>query len=150
VAAVPIVHPYGTVGDLKSVPFGGDEHRDMPYFALAKEIKTYTEQLADYDENLNRMRMLMRRAKCLVFLGFAFGEQNMKILAPETQFDRKPIFGTAYGLSESDSNVVSAQLMNFFIDAHRDIAQRMNLIQLDRNLKCSQLFDNYARSLSAA
>ena len=43
VDALKILHPYGSIGDLKSVPFGTDR---LDWVLVAQGIKTYTEQVA--------------------------------------------------------------------------------------------------------
>jgi hypothetical protein len=148
VERIAIVHPFGSVR--RGVPFGGSELHDYDYLDMGKGIKTYTEQLNKGDAALAQMHRMIEQAKCIVFLGLSYGEQAMKLLAPETPIDRIPIFGTAYGMSESDANVVSEQLLLTFKKAHREAALKTNKIQLNTGLTCSQLFDFYARSLNAA
>jgi hypothetical protein len=149
VSSISIVHPYGTVGELKNVPFGGHDLNEPNYFNLATRIKTYTEQIED-GGIVETMHEMMQIAQCIVFLGFSYGEQNMDLLKPKTVIERKPVFGTAYGLSKSDQAVVSGRILGMMkppvahtIDAHK-------IVVLGEDVKCSRLFDEYARSLNAA
>jgi hypothetical protein len=58
----------------------------------------------------------------------------------------KPVFGTAFGMSNADVEVTSHQLDTWF-DGYDNRAFRSN-IKLENKLTSAALFDNYARSLS--
>ena len=149
VKTVTIIHPYGKIGELdRGVPFGGDGRSGEDCFHLADFIKTYTEQMEE-GITLAQIRSEVERAACIVFLGFSYLEQNMTLLRPQEKIDRKPIFGTAYGMSTNDRDVVKEQILNMFTDAHRELALRLKLVELNTEIRCAQLFDYYARSLNA-
>jgi hypothetical protein len=135
-----IIHPYGVVG---STPFGGARG---DYVAQAAQVKTYTEQLGNA-EILREVRNEVQRADCIVFLGFAFHSQNLLMLKPDPRIANKVIFGTAFGMSNADVDVVSHNIGGFF-NPVLNAAQRANRIKIENKLKCADLFDNYARSLS--
>lgn len=147
VASVPIVHPYGTVGELDWVPFGGDSYNDPNYFQLASRIKTYTEQIEE-GGIVDTMHEMMQNAECIVFLGFAYGEQNMDLLKPTKTIERKPVFGTAYGLSKSDREAVSRRILRMMKQPPAQTIYTDNLVELGIDVKCARLFDEYARSLN--
>lgn len=147
-----VIHPYGQVGPLsaasmgvRGVPFGGNlPHSDPPYFELARAIKTYTEQLNDENE-LEGIREEVERADRIIFLGFAFHEQNVGLLKPRNTQPHKQIFATAVGMSASDIEVVTAQLQSFFDPGVRYTVP----MKIEQQLTCSELFDSYNRSLPA-
>jgi hypothetical protein len=149
VANISIVHPYGTVGELESVPFGGSDVNEPNCFQLASRIKTYTEQIGD-GGTVESMHEMMQVAQCIVFLGFAYGEQNMDLLKSKTPIERKPVFGTAYGLSKSDREAVSARILQMMKPPQPGTLYTDSLVQLGIDVKCARLFDEYARSLNAA
>jgi hypothetical protein len=134
-----IIHPYGVVG---KVQFGATRAN---YLELAGGIKTYTEQLGDSDV-IQGMANEIQRAECIVFLGFAYHRQNMQILTPPATTVSKPVFGTAFGMSDADVEITSHQLDAWF-ERHDARAVRTN-IRLENKLTSAGLFDNYARSLS--
>lgn len=148
VANISIVHPYGTVGELESVPFGGPDINEPNCFQLASRIKTYTERIED-GGIVETMREMIQVAQCIVFLGFAYGEQNMDLLKPTTPIERRPVFGTAYGLSQTDREVVTARILQMMKPPPPATIYKDSLIQLGINIKCARLFDEYARSLNA-
>ena len=145
-----IIHPYGVVAELPfkasdGVAFGGlGENYEAPYLTLSNRIRTYTEQIEDPAE-LNAIREQVSAAKKIVFLGFAFHDQNLKLLQPEKEMRGKPIFGTAVGMSNSDISVVGAQLLIFFDEVGRHTMS--NKMLLENTHKCSDVFDFYSKSL---
>jgi hypothetical protein len=143
---VPIIHPYGRIGDLKTLSFGGDPHNEADYFGLAQRIKTYTEQIEEGD-TITRMHEQMHRAGRMVFLGLAYGEQNMILLKPDKPLERKSVFGTAYQMSDSDQKVVQSEIARMF--KRESMIEELGMIVVNNNITCSQLFDFYARSLNA-
>lgn len=87
----------------------------------------------------------METAEKIVFLGFAFHDQNMALLKPASGTKRKFIYGSATGMSASDILVVKDQLRTFFSDREREVME--NKIFLDSSHKCADVFDHYTKSL---
>lgn len=170
VGKADIIHPYGTVGSLESVPFGGNEETRLDYSELANGIKTYTERVEE-EKTLDKIHQAINRADALVFLGFAFHKQNMELLFNSFVKTRKTryIFATAKGMSDSDKSVVEDQLLELF--PHADnmdeetpekkagpwtpfpelpvyTPMTTDHIRVENNLVCSELFEHYAKSLA--
>jgi len=132
-----VLHPYGDIGTLREVPFGADR---VNCVAAADRIKTYTEQV-DAKGLLSEIDKKVQWAECMVFLGFAFHNQNMRMLRPSTPNQQtKVIYGTAYQMSDADVLEVS-NLIN------RTMAGPLQ-IHIENKLKCAGLFDYYAKSLT--
>jgi hypothetical protein len=93
-------------------------------------------------ELISQIRAEVHRAECIVFLGFAFHNQNLQLLRPSEPLSPRPIFATASGMSDSDVEVVSHSL-GLFLKAGKPGA-----IRLENKLECAGLFDYYAKSLS--
>jgi hypothetical protein len=149
-----IVHPYGMVG---SAPYGnnggiayggGLRAVDGAYMNLAQRIRTYAEQSSD-EVALNAIKQKIEEAEKIVFLGFAFHDQNVELLRPRVPLtERKQIFGTAFGMSANDVGVVKSQLQTFF--GNGSFAMRMrDRMLLEQEHKCGDVFDYYAKSLPA-
>lgn len=88
----------------------------------------------------------MEEAETIVFLGFAYHQQNLKLLDTATfpkVDNNKRIFGTAYGLSNSNCDVV-----------RRDVASLLgqkaqsDKVKINNDLTCYDLFTEYSRSLA--
>jgi hypothetical protein len=139
-------HPYGLVGSLlwqeigsAAVPFGGSDPSD-PLLRLAKQIKTFTEQVEEGTE-LEAIRRQVRDARVIVFLGFGFADQNMDLLKPGGETAVERIFATAHGISDSDCRVIEAQLAGV-------LGRSGAGIQLRNDKKCAALFGEYWRTLT--
>ena len=139
-----IFHPYGMVGRMQwqgegvSTAFGADvSGRNL--LSLAEQIKTYTERAAD-DAAMTEIRREVLEAEIIVFLGFAFHQQNMRLIDPDIQGNAKRVFATARGISQGDSAIVTKQILDLFGSKPQ--------VHLKHNLSCFDLFDEFRRSLS--
>lgn len=99
VRGLGILHPYGTVGQIFDdgssglpVPFG---HHSANLLWVARDLRTYTEQVAE-DTLLHQIKKLVADAEVIVFLGFGFHPQNVKILMPPLGSRAARVFATAY------------------------------------------------------
>ncbi len=103
VSKLKIYRPYGTVGKLKTpinsegLAFGA-ELEGISLVDAANNIRTYTEQSGD-PELLSDVKQAIADAKTIVFLGFAYGEQNIEILRPDELGKVERMFGTTYEMS---------------------------------------------------
>lgn len=83
VAAKTFHHPYGSLGHLPwqrggiGVAFGQEPSGILQ--RVASGIQTFTEQIADED-SLELIKLAVREAEKLVFLGFGFHSQNLDLL----------------------------------------------------------------------
>ena len=119
----------------------------MNYVSLAEGIKTYTEQAnSDLQGTLSEM---LENAQHIVFLGFAYYDQNIALLTPGEDLGDKKVYGTAYGMSDSDVEVVMQQIRRWFRQDGFVAAHTQSWITIENKLKCADLFDNYAKSLTA-
>jgi hypothetical protein len=149
-----IHHAYGTVGNLPwqsqadSTPFGkGDGFPGIVgqrLLDLASQIRTYTEQVEDNDE-LAALRNEIQEAHTVVFLGFAYFKENLRLLNPGTDTQTKQVYGTAFGMSAAATEWVYKQLSRMF----GPFVSKSEQLKLHRELTCSGLIDEYARQLSA-
>lgn len=144
-----IVHPYGQVGFLPwqgcspAISFG-QEVTSRLITAAASEIKTFTEQ--EDDEAIHRTRRMVAEAETVIFIGFAFHSQNMKLLEPLHRPAVAKVFATAYGMSAHNAGVVEAQLLKMF---HRGGPSKPD-IYVRRDLNCHGLFQEFSKSLAVA
>lgn len=100
---LPVFHPYGQVGrlpwmtnnPLEEMQFGdGDVDRVSQ---AARQIRTFGEQLEEGDE-LRAMRTALTEATNVVFLGFGFHRQNMRLLACDPGAGPKRVWSTFFGM----------------------------------------------------
>lgn len=113
-----VVRPFGGLGALpllgqhQSLEFGELEHyRD--YWRIAENIRTYSETPGS--EVLDEIGNLTAWAKQVIFLGFGFRRQNMKLLERTNQ-RHLFIYATTYGISEQNRVAISERLHSKFKD----------------------------------
>jgi hypothetical protein len=144
-----IFHPYGAVGSLpwmnpkNAIEFGATPHPTQ-LLGLANQIKTFTEG-TDESSNIRSIRAIMKSTHKIVFLGFAFHHLNIELLLPKATGSTSPdsakrVFGTARGISQSDTDSISDDL------AYRG-GFSANKIKLRNDLTCRELFREYWRSM---
>lgn len=142
-----IYHPYGYLGPLpwvsnSAVNFGGAPVTEQ-LVSMARGLKTFTEGTDDKHSDIIEIRSTIRSAKRVVFLGFAFAEQNLELLYGSnklvTALD-SPVYATAHGLSNSDTQVIKK-------DLHDISGHQPSDIHIRNDLTCAGLLREYGRSL---
>lgn len=103
---------------------------------------------------LDRIDRAINDAEGVVFLGFAYHKQNMKLLFRSHRRPQKravQIYGTAYGMSDADKNHVVDELDAAYGTVEPEPGVRSvtrDNIHIENKLGCTQLFDYYAKSLA--
>lgn len=144
-----VFHPYGQVGWLPwqdsspKVPFGASTN-GSDLLKIVPQIKTFTEQVDD-QKSLGDMQDIIATARQLVFLGFAFHEQNMELLRPSMDPEVHRVLATGKGLSDSDCSIIRSEITKQYEVFPSDGPD----IDLRNNLTCCGLFDEFSRTLMA-
>jgi len=125
----------------------GDEPSPQTLFNLSGSIKTFTEGTDPESSDIRELHERLLEAQIVLFLGFAFHRQNLKLLTPSDAVHQDAAqvkyFGTAVGLSSSDCDVVCRELVGLAGVSAENVVLR-------NDLKCSPFFAEYWRSLSLA
>jgi len=139
-----IIHPFGDIGPLTKVPFGGPNNlNDLKFTPISDRIQTYTEAATS---KYNEIQVEVARAQCFVFLGFAFHPEAMRLLTPSNPLPRlPPVFATARGMSDEDAAHVAFQISRISPHLPR---RSWGPLKVRNDLTCAQLFDGYARSIA--
>ncbi len=147
----PVLHPYGCLGIL-GVPthsgglLYGTTNVDLK--SAAENLKTYTEQIDPRQHELQSIQTAVAEAHTIIFIGFAFHEQNMNLLRPPQGISASRIYGTAFGMSESDKEIVRSNLSNFWGDLNGgNMRVRENVVLSP--LECSKFFADYQRTIAS-
>lgn len=154
VEKIKFFHPYGKLGALPwqstagdAVPYGAfDDLNGQQLLKLRENIRTFSESTEAREPDVAELRRALSDAARIVFLGFAYHPQNMRLLWPDKVPMLNPIkrfFGTAVGISASDVAIIKDD-----IQTHSGIQYVNDLGVLRSDLKCSQLFNEYRQSLS--
>lgn len=146
---IEIYHPYGIVGGLpwqgdQSVAFGAELNAQELLYST-HQIKTFAESTDTQSSEILAIRNNVIKADYIVFLGFAYHKLNMKLLMPDSSTPDssklRSCFGTAKGISDSDCEIIKAELRDFYKFSIKEINIR-------NGLDCYHLFEEYRRSLS--
>ena len=144
-----VIHPYGDIGPVRQTPFGA---KTLNCAQLASRIRTYTEQ--EKTGNIRQeIAVEVARAECMIFLGFAYHPQNVRLLQPKDKMSRKPVYGTA-AKCRTSARRNRYSLGSRFMEPPPSVSNaiaastRDNIVRLENKLTCADLFDYYARSLS--
>lgn len=155
-ASATIVHAYGQVGKLVQgngfVPFGGNDETNLA--VVADGIKTYTES-ADAGTT-KRIRSLVEEADTIVFMGFGFLAQNVKLLSPEHGSQVKQVMATTFEMSPQDQEAVRLKLVNslgqfgqtWAGEQRIEVGRRETFRNMFENGKCRDLMNNNIFSLA--
>lgn len=144
-----VYHPYGDLGAMTwasvrdGVDFGLDPNAHQ-LLEISSRLKTFTEGTDKTHSDIVEIRQLLAKTERVAYLGFAFNPQNMDLLyGPRTAVKpaKSSVFGTAYGLSDSDVGIIKQELV-------ARGGYKLDNVKLDRELKCAGLFQEFGRSLA--
>jgi hypothetical protein len=146
-----IIHPYGIAGELwdeyGELTFGETpSHKKL--ISLVQEIKTFTENTHDNHERNRRVKYITERGDIIVFLGFAYHDQNISLLFDQPHIpdggkiplsERIVCYGTGYNISEIDLKQISDSL----------ITANFKIVECNiSNITCTQFFKDFWYTLS--
>jgi hypothetical protein len=154
---INIYHPYGSVGSLpwskQNIKHMQNEHTSFGSFnednvdhvgkliKLSNGLKTFTEGVNPDSSEIVDIRDQMAKADKIIFLGFAFHELNMRVLAPNhVDHDRKEpkCYATTYRIHEPD--IVKDQIYSLVSPAHPGVKME--------NLRCNKFYERLEKSLA--
>ena len=143
-----IYHPYGRVGSLPwqrqdtPIEFGAAPN-PQNLLDISAQIRTFTEGTDPDTSNIELIRNSVSGCDRLIFLGFAFHPMNMSLLSSEgAKSVPKVSYGTALGLSKPDREIIEREVKNL-------AGSEIDRVELRNDLTCSQLLDEYRRSLTS-
>ena len=152
--SLAIYHPYGLVGYLPWMEkhpvaeFGKETEQADKLLAYAQGIKTFTEKFDDAEE-IAAIKRCVFDATRIVFLGFEFHEDNMRLLRTAKsrgpEYPSTDYYATALGISDNDRHDVVTALHKMKPEA---VTMDDGRYRIDNRKTCSGLFDEYWRSLS--
>jgi hypothetical protein len=157
VRTLVVVHPYGSLGRLSweggdvelRVGFGSSvvphtrkfELCDKTINQLSTSILTFDEAFSGIDEMRSEIANALNKAQKIVFLGFAFHEQNMDLLSGCSRDGNDlEIFGSCLGFSVPAADAMVSRLRRMF----PNLGGRVYF----EPLKAAQLFPHYQGMLN--
>lgn len=149
VSKLEMYRPYGVAGLL---PWQDGENQPKAKFGensartvaeISGSIKTFTEGIEDI-EVLNSIRNAVSEAERIIFLGFAFWQQNMDILDPKDNTGVE-VLGSAFMLSDNDRRVITNEIAEKFAVSFDEVKEKIVL----ENKKCHELVKDNWRTITS-
>jgi len=147
------MHPYGMIGalewqdnELPKRSFGKENKSDL--YEISQSILTFSEQIDD-EKSLNEIRSAIEQADRLIFLGFAFHDSNMNLLTPDRSKDTHNVVGTAFGISDSDCEIIKHQLKDICMKADDSKLAKSGNYIIDTSATASSLFEKYRKTITS-
>lgn len=143
VSGLEIIHPYGVVGDYFGsyrTEFGSDlDH--LRLVEVVNKIRTFTEQITD-DDMMDVLNERLTEAHNVVFLGFSFGDMNIKLLQASGERVKKNIVGSALNISPSNLSLIEAEVRKALkLEAPHHLPLHL------KATTCSGILSDYSRLL---
>ncbi|KPH04533.1 hypothetical protein CO657_26275 (plasmid) [Rhizobium acidisoli] len=140
VKSMNIIHPYGSLGDISRVAFGTPlEHVDL--YHVTKSLITWSESIQE-DNLVEDIHEAIRDARNIVFMGFAFANQNMRLLNASVD-DAKSyftkVYATGYGLTPDVERKLKKQITALYANNSED-PRYHNWINIKYGMKCAEFF----------
>jgi SIR2-like domain len=149
----PVLHPYGSLGPIDFPGSGNGRHslgengNGFDLLETSKNIKTYTEQIDAEQTELRNIHAAVASADTIIFIGFSFHDQNMKLLAPPRGIKAERIFATTKGMSESDRVTVRLFLETQWARRSKLSGSETPTVVLSPQT-CGEFFFDYQRTIA--
>ena len=149
---VEFIHPYGQVGVLPELGTGketqikfGAAVQAHVLSGVSQRIMTFSEHHKDAQQ-LETVKKVLKRTEQIVFLGFAYHQQNLELLNSSWNYGRPRIYGSALNISSNDTDVIRTELINIFCN---DGSPVQPSVVLDNGCTAKEMLTTYWRSLMA-
>ncbi|MGO9171076.1 MAG: hypothetical protein ACLP7P_03815 [Rhodomicrobium sp.] len=152
VCRLKTIYPYGTISPLEfedglGLSFGARINGEK-LLDISSQIRTFTEQTSD-DELTSDIKREIYAARRIIFLGFAFHPQNLRILSAN-DLERMQIIGTAFGISRQNTDAIRAELKSTLnimgMTGHELTLPSAEHVILE-SISCACLLQDYSRIL---
>lgn len=149
VSKINIIHPYGWLGDLERFPYG----KSQQFPLMAENLITWSESVRD-PEIVETMKIAIKEARQIVFMGFGFAAQNMELLNSQpssTTFqvlgteDVPDVYTTAYGIPKEVESSLKSKITELYVDQWSMAAE--SSIHFQYGAKCKEFFDIHRLNL---
>lgn len=135
VGRIKVFRPYGCVGEvhpdqIKFEARGIPSNKDS--FERSAAIRTYSEE-ANSDQ-MTLIQEALKSGEQMIFLGFGFHEQNVKLLTLPGKLKPMRVFATAYGIAQPELPPLQGRIGDIFL--HRPA---ITFFQGE----CNRLFEEY-------
>lgn len=141
VSKMNIIHPYGWLGDL-NFKFG-TLLEDADIYRVSKNLITWSETTEDADK-VSAIKSAIFDAENIIFLGFAFANQNMKILKNQDAVPRghaKNVYATGYGLTNDIEEKLKGKIAALFGPNIANSVTQYERIRIKYGMICTEFME---------
>ncbi len=136
-----IIKPYGSLGQLfpadNAASFGENiAHDYVRLFAISDSIRTYTEHNFSTEIQQSICKAI-EASQAIVFLGFGFHDQNMKLLKIDNSSVLRKVFATVKGINSYNHNFLQQTLQATLRNSEGPMLIDCTARQLLKNLRIS-------------
>jgi hypothetical protein len=150
ISTLNLFHPYGWIGPLSwqggGFPFGADPFtQGVTLASLSKNICTFNEEVEE-GTTLEKLRRALSLAERIVFLGFHFHFQNLKLIEDETFNGKKTtkrVYATAFERSIADIQLIQNRVGLLLRESSLDVIGRIE------DMDCKSLFREFGTTLAS-
>jgi hypothetical protein len=146
VESLNIIHPYGSLGKITDIGYGGNYSNidfDFNIYQATKKIKTYSE--ATSKESLELISNAISNSTHRIFLGFSYERQNMEILKARGMYQSTHCYGTSYSMSEINTEHTENLIREIMPGTkHHDNNDEVTIVKL-KNIACSEFFTEFEK-----
>jgi hypothetical protein len=109
-----IIHPYGSLGELRvgqrTIPFGQEPNASL-LAEIFPKIFTYSES-RDEKGTAKSVQQIVDNCRSIVFFGFAFHPQNIRLMKSDTrrEMHTRHVYSTNVGIPEPRWEVIGARM----------------------------------------
>ncbi|AYG66980.1 MULTISPECIES: hypothetical protein [unclassified Rhizobium] len=149
-----IIHPYGTLGRLPQgltdrdyIPYGPDLDR-LDLWKISESLVTWSESIRDAQQ-VDAIKAAITKARAIVFLGFAFANQNMRLLEADIP-GGKPyhtkVYSTGYGVPTQVEGTLKEKIARLYSPQRVDEFMA-RYIQIEHGQKCVDFMNTHLLNL---
>ncbi|AVA19966.1 hypothetical protein [Rhizobium sp. NXC24] len=153
VSNMRIIHPYGTLGRLPQglldrdyIPYGPDLDR-LDLWRVSESLVTWSESIRD-SQQVDAIKTAIAQARAIVFLGFAFANQNMRLLEaniPEGKSYYTKVYSTGYGVPTQVEGALKEKITKLYSARMDEFMARY--IQIEHGQKCADFINTHLINL---
>lgn len=141
VSKINIIHPYGLLGQLDEIPFGQFDR----FLEMTENLITWSETIRDA-QTVPKIRHAIGEAQTIAFLGFAFANQNMKLLnSRPTKPKTVRVLSTGLGLPQEVEDTLAGEINRLYSSIRTQLGREV--VHFQYGAKCNVFMNIHRMNL---
>ncbi|MCY1741443.1 hypothetical protein [Ensifer sp. SL37] len=148
VESINIIHPYGSLGRLSQIAYG-TPLANADLYHVANNLITWSETVEDRSL-VDHIKGAIKDARNIVFLGFAFANQNMELLDAGLP-DNKPYYTSVYSTGFGLTNDIEVKLKRKIVGLYsaNGNSSHHNYVDIKYGMKCNEFMQKQLLNFTA-